>query len=187
MFKFKLEPELSLLTATRTGFWSLETVDDYELALRAELAGLRLSARPTAFIIDIRASGAQAQPVANALRGVVGRLGSLHADRTAIVTISGIAKLQAARVASPEARVFLSMAEARSWILGDLEQDLTSGPVHDEASDAAAQHGIVHVQGPDHVDILLTPRAALETSRRIGDAAIEAILSDANDGPHVTP
>ena len=79
------------------------------------------------------------------------------------------------------------MAEARSWILGDLEQDLTSGPVHDEASDAAAQHGIVHVQGPDHVDILLTPRAALETSRRIGDAAIEAILSDANDGPHVTP
>ena len=119
MFRFKLEPELSWLTATRTGFWSLETVDDYELALRAELAGLRLSARPTAFIIDIRSSGAQAQPVANALRGVVGRLGSLHADRTAIVTISGIAKLQAARVASPEARGFCRWLrpEAGFWVI----------------------------------------------------------------------
>ena len=187
MFKFKSETELSLLTATRTGFWSLEMVADYEVALRVELAALRLSARPTSFIIDIRSSGAQAQPVANALREVVGRLGPLHADRTAIVAISGIAKLQAARVASPDARVFLSMAHARAWILGEVEDDQTSAAVHDEASDAAAQHGTVHVLGPDHVDVLLTPRAALETSRRIGEAAIEAILSDADDLSQAAP
>lgn len=187
MFKFKFEPEISLLTATRTGFWSLDTVADYEAALRVELEILHRSARPTCFIIDIRSSGAQAQNVANALRSVVERLGNLHADRTAVVTISGIAKLQAKRVARSDARVFLSMAHARAWILGDIDQGPTSAPVHDEASDAAAQHGVVHVIGPDHVDVLLTPKAALETSRRIGDAAMEAILSDANEQSPAAP
>ena len=33
----------------------------------------------------------------------------------------------------------------------------------------------VHIDGPDGVDVTMTPRAALETAKRIGDAAVDAI------------
>jgi len=86
MFQFKLEPDISLLTVTRTGLWSLETVISYEKALRIELAKLRVVGRPRLVIIDTRSRGAQPSHVADALRSMVARLGPLHADRTAVVT-----------------------------------------------------------------------------------------------------
>lgn len=173
MFHFKFEPHIPMLTVTRSGFWTLDTVASYEVALRSELAQLRSSGRRTAFIIDIRSSGAQALDVADALRAMVGRLGPLHSDRTAVVTSSGLAKLQARSVADPAAQVFTSMVLARDWVLKDLEAAAT---VHNEPSDADAEGPAVHVHGPSGVDIIFTPAAALETAKRIGDAAVEALF-----------
>lgn len=177
MFKFKLEPEIPLLTATRTGIWSIDTVMAYEAALRRELVSLKLSGRPTSFIIDIRSTVAQHRDVAEALRLMVARLGLLHADRTAVVASSGVAKLQARQVADPTARVFTSMAPAREWVMGKVDAKPPVDTAHDEPSDAEAEGPAVHVHGPADVDVTLTPAAALETAKRISNAAVEVLLS----------
>jgi len=179
VFRFKLEDDLSLLTVTRTGLWSLETVKAYELALRRQLLDLHAFGRPTLFIIDIRGSGAQPRSVADALRLMVKGLGPLHADRTAVVTSSGIAKLQARRVADLNAQVFTSMALARDWVLGFVDPNRKIGIVHDVPSNAEAEGMVVHIQGPSDVDLMLTPAAALETAKRVGNAAVEALLAAA--------
>ncbi|MDO9369499.1 MAG: hypothetical protein Q7T68_13105 [Sphingopyxis sp.] len=183
MFKFELEIDIPLLTVTRTGFWSLDTVKSYEAALRPQLTKLRLSGRPTAFIIDIRSTGPQALDVAEALRSMVGRLGSLHADRTAVVTSSGIAKLQARRVADANAQVFTSMVLARDWVIANSNPALASETVHSAPSDAEAAGRSVHVHGPSDVDVSFTPAAALETAKRIGDAAFEVLISNGQPVP----
>ena len=179
MFHFKFEPEIPLLTAVRTGLWSLGTVRAYEAALRRDLVKLSLLKRPTSFIIDIRSSGAQTREVAEALRAMVARLGHLHADRTAVVTSSGLAKLEAKRVADDKAKVFTSMVLARDWVTGKGGRAPAIGTVYDVPSDAEAEVGIVHIQGPDGVDVMLTPAAALETGKRIDRAAVEALLQPA--------
>ena len=46
--------------------------------------------------------------------------------------------------------------------------------VYDEASEATAEDGVVHVDGPDGVDVNLTPDAALETSDRLLESAANA-------------
>ena len=54
--------------------------------------------------------------------------------------------------------------------------------LHDEASTVTAENGQVLVDGPDGVAVSLTPDAAVETSDRLLDAAVEAqgqILIDA--------
>lgn len=177
MFEFKLEPELSLLTATRNGVWTLENVRSYEVALRAELALLHQSGRPTAFIIDIRRSGIQPRAVADALRDMVGRLGALRAHRSAIVTSSGLAKLQAGRAGDKNAQVFTSMVLARDWVLATTDTPKIAGTVLDEPSVAEAIGPVVHVRGPSDVDVTLTATAALETAKRISDAALDALLA----------
>jgi len=176
LFEFALEPDIGLLTATRTGFWSLQTVAAYEAALRRELAALHKCGPRTAFIIDIRSTGAQPREVAAELRAMVGRLGPLHAGRTAVVTASGIAKLQAKRAADVYSGVFTSLVLARDWVLGSNPAEPGACIVYDEASDAEAEGRSVHVHGPADLEINLTPRAALETAKRIGDAAVEALI-----------
>jgi hypothetical protein len=176
LFEFALEPDIGLLTATRTGFWSLETVAAYEVALRRQLTQLQKCGRPTSFIIDIRPTGAQSKEVADELRAMVVRLGPLHAKRTAVVTASGIAKLQAKRIADVTSEVFTSLVLARDWVLGVNRAERGEEVVYDEASDAEAEGRSVHVHGPSDLEINLTPRAALETAKRIGDAAIDALI-----------
>jgi hypothetical protein len=175
MFEFKLEPEIPLLTVIRTGLWSLDTVAEYERALRRELVGLQRWGPSTSFIIDIRSTGAQPVPVADALRAMVERLGTLHAERTAVVTSSGIAKLEARRVADDTARVFTSMVLARDWAMRRGEETPSGNVVYNEASAAEAEGHTVRVHGPSDVDVSMTPGAALETAKRIGDAAIDAL------------
>jgi hypothetical protein len=136
MFEFKLEPEIALLTVTRTGFWSMDTVSSYERILREELAALHECGPSTAFIIDIRSSGAQAKNVADALRAMVGRLGHLHADRTAVIASFGLAKLQARRVADEHAQVFSSMARARDWVMGSISPTRVGEKVYNLPSEA---------------------------------------------------
>lgn len=46
--------------------------------------------------------------------------------------------------------------------------------LHDEASTVTAEHGQVLVDGPDGVAVSMTPDAAVETSDRLLDAAVEA-------------
>ncbi len=179
LFQFKLEPNISLLTVTRTGAWSLDTVVSYEAALRMEMAKLHLAGRPTSFIIDIRSSGAQPSNVAEALRLMVARLGTLHANRTAVVTTSGVAKLQAKRVADPDAQIFTSMTLARDWIMSEIDPASVTGTVYDVPSAVEAEGPSIHIHGPSDVDIVLTPAAALETAKRIGDAAVEILIETA--------
>lgn len=46
--------------------------------------------------------------------------------------------------------------------------------VYDTPSDVSVEGGNVSVEGPDGVDVLMTPEAALETSDRLLDGATEA-------------
>ena len=46
--------------------------------------------------------------------------------------------------------------------------------LHDEPSTVTADHGQVLVDGPDGVAVSLTPDAAVETSDRLLEAAVEA-------------
>ncbi len=46
--------------------------------------------------------------------------------------------------------------------------------LHDQASTVTAEHGQVLVDGPDGVAVSLTPDAAVETSDRLLEAAVEA-------------
>lgn len=45
--------------------------------------------------------------------------------------------------------------------------------MHNEPSEADAEGIIVHIHGPADLDVTLTPAAALETAKRIRDAAID--------------
>lgn len=46
--------------------------------------------------------------------------------------------------------------------------------VYDEASEVKATDGNVVVDGPDHVDVTVTPEAAVETGERLIDKAAHA-------------
>lgn len=47
-------------------------------------------------------------------------------------------------------------------------------PVYDQPSDVTAEEGVVEVEGPDHVDVTMTPEAAEETSERLTMEAVRA-------------
>ena len=47
--------------------------------------------------------------------------------------------------------------------------------VYSKASDVTAENGVVNVDGPDGVDVGLTPEAALETSDRLLEGAATAV------------
>ncbi len=51
---------------------------------------------------------------------------------------------------------------------------MTADKIHDSPSEVAAENGVVVVEGPDEVALLMTPEAAAETSHRLLDAAAEA-------------
>jgi len=46
--------------------------------------------------------------------------------------------------------------------------------VYDEASNVTAKDGEVVVDGPDHVDVTVTPEAAIETGERLIEGAAHA-------------
>jgi hypothetical protein len=48
------------------------------------------------------------------------------------------------------------------------------GKLYDTPSEVTVKEGNVSVEGPDGVDVLLTPEAALQTSDRLLDGATEA-------------
>lgn len=46
--------------------------------------------------------------------------------------------------------------------------------VHDTPSEVVAEEGVVMVEGPDGVDVSLTPEAAVETSDRLLEGGMKA-------------
>lgn len=59
---------------------------------------------------------------------------------------------------------------------------MSSRTIHNVPSEVDAEGAVVHVHGPSDTDISMTPAAALETAKRLGDAAVEAILDAAESG-----
>jgi hypothetical protein len=51
---------------------------------------------------------------------------------------------------------------------------MTDKTIYDEPSDVDAENGTVVVNGPDAVDVRLTPEAAEETSERLSTGAMKA-------------
>lgn len=51
---------------------------------------------------------------------------------------------------------------------------MTDETVYEEPSEVDAEQGIVRVNGPDAVDVKLTPEAAVETSDRLLKGSIKA-------------
>ncbi|MEG3085615.1 hypothetical protein U1707_18395, partial [Sphingomonas sp. PB2P12] len=139
MFSFQLEPEIPLLTVTQTGLWTVATVSDFESEFRRELALLQISGRPTALIVDIRDTFVRNHNITEALRSMIERLGQLQADRTAVVSLLGFAKLQAGRIRDPNARIFTSMDRARDWLTSYSHTKRQSVSVNDQPSDASPE------------------------------------------------
>lgn len=71
------------------------------------------------------------------------------------------------------------MVLAREWTIGEAPRIAGLAMVHDRASDVEAEGSVVHLHGPSNVDLLLTPKAALEASRRIANAATEVLIANA--------
>ena len=51
---------------------------------------------------------------------------------------------------------------------------MSQSKIYDTPSEVSARDGMVTVEGPDHVDILMTPDAAVETSDRLLHGAMQA-------------
>ena len=54
--------------------------------------------------------------------------------------------------------------------------------IYEDPSDVEAKEGVVSVDGPDHVDVKLTPEAAAETSHRLLKGAMKAQGQKVRDG-----
>ena len=52
---------------------------------------------------------------------------------------------------------------------------MTDDKIHDKPSKVTAEDGVVTVEGPDAVDVRMTPEAADETSRRLLFGAMQAM------------
>ena len=55
--------------------------------------------------------------------------------------------------------------------------------IHDQPSNVTAAEGVVSVEGPDGVDVRLTPEAADETSDRLLHGALQAKASNSRKRP----
>jgi hypothetical protein len=64
----------------------------------------------------------------------------------------------------------LEGAEARPGRFGGMEKRT----IYREASEVKAEEGVVEVDGPDNVDVTMTPEAAEETSDRLTSEAVKA-------------
>lgn len=51
---------------------------------------------------------------------------------------------------------------------------MSKDPIYPDPSRVTARAGVVHVEGPDHVHVALTPEAAIETGARLIEKAAEA-------------
>jgi hypothetical protein len=176
MFNFISEPEIPMLTVRRNGEWSVATVAAYEIVLRQELVLLHQSGKPRGMIVDIGGTWPQQRSVAWALRRIEARLGDLRPERIAVVSSFGASRLHARHLKQPDTQVFTSMKFAREWIIRRSEATGLPTVVFDQPIQADPEGPTVHIYGPTDNGVMLTPGAALETAKRIGDAAVEVII-----------
>ncbi|MEA3059095.1 MAG: hypothetical protein QOE50_507 [Sphingomonadales bacterium] len=67
-----------------------------------------------------------------------------------------------------------SVCLPRATFAGEALITVDKHPVYEQPSDVEAVNGAVQVDGPDSVDVALTPEAAEETSERLSDQAVKA-------------
>lgn len=76
------------------------------------------------------------------------------------------------------------MVLARDWAIANADPTPHPTIVRDTPIDAAVLGVAVHIHAEPDVNVTLTPAAALEIAKRIGDAAIEVLIEtgDSNAG-----
>ncbi len=126
MAKVQLEPSFhlnidepqGLLVATFIGFWTLETVIEFETARRTAVAQLTRSLRPgqTAhYLVDRSRQPAQSQEVVAALSAIFSQSG--FPGRKAVIISGALLRRQAERVnEGAETRFFGDRMAALAWL-----------------------------------------------------------------------
>ena len=118
-FSIATDPDQKMLHIALRGFWTEETMDRYDRALRDAGAAMLAAGCPLPEIlclVDAREMSTQTQGL---IAQYQARFGApdRQAKRIATVTSSALMKLQAQRLAFPNQRIFENEQEAISWLL----------------------------------------------------------------------
>ena len=117
-FEVKFDACRQLLQWTLRGFWTVEDVLDYSVAMRRAIATFGPPPHDYDGLGDAREFPVQRDEVDAALHRFGSSVRPFHRGRTAIVVGSTLNKLQVERRFDIEnkVRIFLSMDEARDWL-----------------------------------------------------------------------
>jgi hypothetical protein len=121
MYKLSLEPGTGFLTATVTGFWTMEIAERYIAELVKLKDDFHRKGLPFRMLLDARDSAIQSPTVMARLqesRESTSRAG----EKIAIVVASTLARIQTGRTtqgAGNMVSIFTSPVEARAWLLDD--------------------------------------------------------------------
>jgi len=111
-----------------TGFWDVATVADFERAIDAAVAEIGRGSN-----FDVLSESVdfpvQSQPVSEALAQMTTGFQSRWTGRTALAAKKTLNKLQVERtMGGPAVRAFLTVDEARAWLLSDGPGPATTVP-----------------------------------------------------------
>lgn len=118
-FTILFEQDRRLLNISLRGLWDLAQVQHYEDSVRSMVRDIMRSGviRQFDVLVDLREHAVQTRDVAEALQGVVGRIGDGVARLALVTSSSSLQKMQATRLGqSSFTRFFSSMEDADSWL-----------------------------------------------------------------------
>lgn len=125
-YQISYEPAPGLLKVTRKGMWTDEVFDRYERDLRRMVRRILDDRANYLSLVDLRGHAVQTQSITKRFEGLL-QDASLAPDMVAIVADQSLIRLQAARLARANQRVFASVEDARAWLLGCGKYDRHSG------------------------------------------------------------
>ena len=124
MFKIDVDETRRYGRVVLSGFWSEDTIDQYERALRQTFERLKQLGSPTRCLWDTTDMSVQSRVYAERLQQIVESLAALMPDRRAIVVGNALARLQAQRATAAVQeghRMFETIEEAEAWLFEDDE------------------------------------------------------------------
>lgn len=118
-FEICSDLEKKLLRITMRGHWTIDTVDQYKIAVThvvSDMYRAGCSKGDILALVDVRSGGAQSQDVIAYYQGQMGS-GGLTPKRLATLVTSMLFKMQVERIAIPNQRVFVDEDEALGWLM----------------------------------------------------------------------